>query len=75
MTVLVQGIRHISTEAGFNAPPIIRRLVPLATLIAVISGIPGGLTGILDALSEAHLAVSAFVAATLVAYAWYMYME
>jgi hypothetical protein len=65
MTVLVQNIRHISTEVGLNSTPTIRRLAPIATLIAVISVIPDGWTAALDALSEAYLAVSVFVAGTL----------
>jgi hypothetical protein len=65
MTALAQGIRHIGIQAGFNTNPMFRRLAPLATLIAVISVVPGTWSGVLDALSEAYLAVSVFVAGTL----------
>ncbi|MEW8414146.1 MAG: putative manganese transporter [Candidatus Thiodiazotropha sp.] len=65
MTALVQSVRQIGSGIGFNPTPIVRRLAPLACLIAVISVVPEGWTGALDALSEAYLAVSVFVAGTL----------
>jgi hypothetical protein len=65
MTVLVQSIRQIKTGIGSNYSSILRRLAPLATLAAVVSVVPGAWAGVLDALSEAYLAVSVFVAGTL----------
>ncbi len=65
MTTLAQGIRHIGIEVTFSPNPIFRRLAPMATLIALISVVPGAWSGALDALSEAYLAVSVFVAGTL----------
>ncbi|MET0069678.1 MAG: putative manganese transporter [Candidatus Thiodiazotropha sp.] len=65
MTALVQSVRQIGSGIGFNPAPIVRRLAPLACLIAVISVVPEGWPGALDALSEAYLAVSVFVAGTL----------
>ena len=65
MTVLVQGIRHITTGIGLKNPQSLRRIAPVATLAAVISVVPGGWESTLDALSEAYLAVSVFVAGTL----------
>ncbi|MEW8396142.1 MAG: hypothetical protein AB2707_08280, partial [Candidatus Thiodiazotropha sp.] len=60
MTALVQSVRQIGSGIGFNPTPIVRRLAPLACLIAVISVVPEGWTGALDALSEAYLAVSVY---------------
>jgi hypothetical protein len=65
MTVLVQSIRQIKTGIGSGYANPLRRLAPLATLALVISVIPGAGAGALDALSEAYLAVSVFVAGTL----------
>lgn len=65
MTVLVQSIRQIGFEPGINLTQRLRRLAPFATLLAVISVVPGGWASALDALSEAYLSVSVFVAGTL----------
>ncbi|MES9993845.1 MAG: putative manganese transporter [Candidatus Thiodiazotropha sp.] len=65
MTALVQSVRHISTGIGFNPTPVVLRLAPLACLVAIVTVVPGGWAGTLEALSEAYLAVSVFVAGTL----------
>ncbi len=65
MTALVQGIRYIKTGVGFNRPQILRRFAPVATLVAVVSVVPGGWARAIDALSAAYLSVSVFVAGTL----------
>jgi hypothetical protein len=65
MTVLVQSIRQIKTGIGSDHSRLLRRLAPLLTLFLVISVVPGAWAGALDALSEAYLAVSVFVAGTL----------
>lgn len=65
MTVLVQTVRQISNGAGVNNSQIVHRIAPLAILVALISVIPDGWSTALDALSEAYLAVSVFVAGTL----------
>ncbi len=65
MTVLVQNIRQIGIEGRASHARLLRRLAPLAALAAVISVVPGGWSSAFDALSEAYLAVSVFVAGTL----------
>jgi hypothetical protein len=65
MTVLVQTVSQISAGVGVRNPQILRRVAPLAALVAVISVFPNGWASALDALSEAYLAVSVFVAGTL----------
>ncbi len=65
MTALVQGIRYIKSEIGPNQAQVLRRLAPVATLVAVVSVVPGGWARAMDALSAAYLSVSVFVAGTL----------
>ncbi|MCB1750660.1 MAG: arsenic efflux protein [Gammaproteobacteria bacterium] len=65
MTVLVQGIRQIGAEFETGQVRVLRRLAPLLMLFALISVVPDGWAVALDALSEAYLAVSVFVAGTL----------
>ncbi len=65
MTVLVQTVRHIRSGIGDKQARILRRVAPVATILAVISVIPNGWSSALNALSDAYLSVSVFVAGTL----------
>ena len=65
MTTLVRSIRHWDSVSILSAGRAHRRVMPVLTLMAVVSVIPGGWTIATDALSEAYLAVAIFVAGTL----------
>lgn len=70
MTTLVQNIKRLKPLAGGSAPvqaPTVagRRAMVVAAMVALISILPGGWGLVFDALSEAYLAVSVFVAGTL----------
>lgn len=65
MTVLVQSIRHIGNVPGPTRAKQLRRLVPLAVMLGLLSLAPAAADSALEALSEAYLAVSVFVAGTL----------
>jgi len=66
MTVLVQNIRRYS-----QANPLIcwgaaqQRLAAVTVLVALVLAVPGSWQGVTEALSDAYLAVSIFVAGTL----------
>lgn len=65
MTVLVQSIGRIGADLGPAQIPYLRRLGPLLIVAALVLAVPGAVESALDALSEAYLAVSIFVAGTL----------
>ena len=65
MTALVQSIRQTSIWFPVRLEPATQRSVAVAILVALIAVAPGGWQLAWDALSEAYLAVSVFVAGTL----------
>lgn len=77
MTAMIQATRR---TLGLPAPPPagpalprpsswrgpVRRALPLLALVAVALAVPGGPAVLMDALAEAYLAVTVFVAGTLI---------
>jgi len=65
MTVLVQNIRHLGLIPALDVGRSYRRILPVAVLMMVIATVPGSWAVVAEALSDAYLAVSVFVAGTL----------
>ena len=65
MTTLIRTLRPGRPISGLILDPVRRRGVAVAVLMAGVLAIPGALEATLSALADAYLAVSVFVAATM----------
>jgi hypothetical protein len=65
MTALVQSVRRAPVWTPLRLEPIVQRSIAVTILFVLVAMVPGGWQLTLDALSEAFLAVSVFVAGTL----------
>ena len=65
MTALTQSLQRNLPQAGFSLTPKARRIGAVVLLTLAVIAVPGGVAAAVDALADAYLAVSVFVAGTL----------
>jgi hypothetical protein len=65
VTTLIHALRQGSPLPRLHLDPVRRRGTAVAVLLAAALALPGALEASLDALADAYLAVSVFVAGTL----------